>query len=199
MGGRGSGSWSRFGKQTTDSVKKIDIRFLKKQGWLRAGIQGRLSWSCGDKASGSVNYRVEPLKFVLYYKYRTPEADWIDFSETIRLSSTACNYGGHRYWFHCPRCDKRVGILYGADVRFLCRHCYDLNYASQNEDKFTRLMRKAHKVRDKLSIQAPADSDPSLLLKPKGMHWDTFERLCSEYRLINEQSYTLLLEQLVTP
>lgn len=34
-----------------------------------------------------------------------------------------------RPWFRCPRCPRcwqRVAVLYGADKRFLCRHCYRL-------------------------------------------------------------------------
>ncbi|MCK5632870.1 hypothetical protein KAH94_03920, partial [bacterium] len=31
---------------------------------------------------------------------------------TIPIEKQPCNYGGFRYFFHCPQCDKRMRILY---------------------------------------------------------------------------------------
>lgn len=50
----------------------------------------------------------------------------------IIITHTVPNYGGKRYWFICPGCKRRVGVLYiieHGDI-FKCRDCYNLIYQS---------------------------------------------------------------------
>lgn len=50
----------------------------------------------------------------------------------IIITHTIPNYGGKRYWFICPGCKRRVGVLYKpehGDI-FKCRDCYNLIYQS---------------------------------------------------------------------
>ena len=186
MGGLGSGNWYRWNCRTkTEEVKRIDIRFLKKKGWLSAGTSGSLSWSCGGEPTGSIRYRIEEDRMVLDYRYRDSDGEWEPITESIWFDSTACNYGGRRKWFLCPHCGRRVAVLYGAGVRFLCRHCYDLAYSSQNEDLISRMYRKARKIRQRLG--ASSDLSEPVWEKPKGMHWKTYERLLQEEE---QASYT---------
>ena len=49
-----------------------------------------------------------------------------------------------------PRCGRHVAVLYGLGLRFLCRHCYQLSYSSQQENASDRMMRKARKIRERL-------------------------------------------------
>ena len=49
----------------------------------------------------------------------------------INIVRTRCNYGGFREWFECPGCEKRAGVLYGAEDAFRCRKCLNLAYLSQ--------------------------------------------------------------------
>ncbi len=48
----------------------------------------------------------------------------------VSLVSSKCNYGGCRYWFACPSCNRRVGVLYRKPLTqlFLCRECNNLTY-----------------------------------------------------------------------
>ncbi len=64
--------------------------------------------------------------------------------EPIHLVTTACHFGGERYWFLCPlrrgavACCRWVGKLYlpPRATYFGCRHCHDLTYRScQQHDK----------------------------------------------------------------
>jgi hypothetical protein len=68
-----------------------------------------------------------------------------------------------------------VAKLYGPGKYFLCRHCYDLRYESQREDKKTRALRKAQKIRTRLG--GSANMLEPFPEKPKGMHLDTYIRL----------------------
>ena len=42
---------------------------------------------------------------------------------------------GIRMWFACPGCNRNVADLYLVDKYCLCRHCYNLGYASQRNIK----------------------------------------------------------------
>jgi len=69
--------------------------------------------------------------------------------------------------------------LYGGAI-FACRHCHKLDYKCQSESASNRATRRADKIRERL------DWEPGILngegLKPKGMHWKTFERLFNQHQ-----------------
>lgn len=119
---------------------------------------------------------------ILSYRHRRGlGAEWEDVREPVSLEWTPCNFGGKRPWFVCPgdRCGRRVAILYGPGKYFLCRHCYDLRYESQREDKKDRALRRAQKIRQRLG--GSANMMEPFPDRPKGMHHDTYMRLCSEH------------------
>ena len=176
MGGRGSGSFYRgFSKTTTESQHRIDIRWLKKQGFLVPGSFASLSWSRNGKSTGSIGCKVTEDVMILNYRHKPSRGgEWEDVEQRISFDKTPCNYGGYRTWFLCPRCFKRVAILYGAGKYFLCRHCHDLTYASQQEDWASRMLRKGRNIRERLGVKSPTDR---IIFKPKGMHQETFNRL----------------------
>lgn len=185
MGGMGSGRRSIFDtKDTTESQRRVDIRFLKKQGWLYAGAAGLLSWTCNGEQSGFINYRIESERIILSYRFRVRGGEWSDVQQTVYFDRTPCNYGGCRYWFLCPGCGRRIALLYGAGKYFLCRHCYGLAYATQQEDCLSRLMTKARKIRRRLGASEALDMP--ILWKPKSMHQKTFDRLRFRAMLVEE-------------
>ncbi len=93
----------------------------------------------------------------------------------IELLKTACNYGGYRYWWSCPKCCKRVGVLYCAGV-YVCRQCIGANYQTQLMQPWQRPDARMQAIRKRLgwgySMYQP---------KPKGMHRATHKRLFLEY------------------
>ena len=187
MGGIGSGSYYRWNrKTTTNNANKIDIRFMRREGLLTPGTSGTLSWNIGGEPAGSIGYQVSSAALRLIYR-RSDGEEWQDFDESIQFDWTSCNFGGRRQWFLCPHCGKRVAVLYGFNSGFLCRHCYNLPYACQSESKVNRLIRRLHKLADKLDL----DDE---FAKPKGMHWKTYDRLMDEYiridSLIDEYIYS---------
>lgn len=134
MDGIGSGSNYRWATSTTktEETHRVDIRFLKKQGFLRPGTGGSLSWNRGGDPTGNIHFQTHDDSIHLIYK-RSYGEDWEQKHERIAFDWTPCNYGGTRQWLICPHCSKRVAIVYGPGSGFLCRHCYDLSYSSQSE------------------------------------------------------------------
>lgn len=67
----------------------------------------------------------------------------------VGITTSSCHYGNYRYWFNCPNCNKRVGVLYCAGL-YVCRHCIGANYQTQLEQPLERVRRKKYKVGKKL-------------------------------------------------
>jgi len=186
MGGFGSGRYYRgSGRLTCEDTKRIDIRYLNKNGLLNPHRSGTLSWNIGGEPSGNINYIMYENSMVLKFKWQRcySDDDWESEEQEIWFDRTRCNYGGKRKWFLCPHCGKRVAVLYGADIRFLCRHCYRLPYSSQGESYLDRMERKADKINLKLD---PDGLEEDYYYKPKGMHWKTFNRLIATNNCLQE-------------
>jgi hypothetical protein len=51
----------------------------------------------------------------------------------IELTTSKTNFAGERFWFACPMCGKRVGVLYNHPVtnKLGCRTCFGLDYAKR--------------------------------------------------------------------
>ncbi|WP_349550811.1 hypothetical protein [Leuconostoc pseudomesenteroides] len=108
----------------------------------------------------------------------------------VKLTTTSPNYGGVRYWFVCPVCQKRKGTLYHLNSVVACRNCAQLYYPLQ-ENKVQRDRFSQFFYYDRLLSKARTELNPkfewafysylryepitlSLHNKPKGMHWRTY-------------------------
>jgi len=185
MGGLGSGSWKKpNSKSTIESQHRLDIRRLRKKGYLRPGQIGLLVWSRNGKQTASLNFRMESDRMVLDYWRRPRGGEWGNVEQIIYLDWTPCNYGGHRAWFLCPGCLKRVVVLYLSGKYFWCRNCYRLTYSSQKKNRMGRLGKKASKIRMRMGGNGSLlDLFPD---KPKNMHWKTYWRLRKESERASE-------------
>jgi hypothetical protein len=166
MGGPGSGNRWRSSGATCEGNKRIDLKYLKKRGWLKPGYRYSLSWTLGDEPSGNINYTAHEGHILL--------EEWTPVTQTVRFDYTEVHFGGQRQWFLCPRCQRRCRIVYGGS-RFYCRKCYRLKYQSQAEDSAQRAITRAQATRKRLGgFEGIDDPFPP---KPKGMHWKTYNRL----------------------
>ncbi len=94
----------------------------------------------------------------------------------ITLEKQACNYGGFKYYFHCPKCQSRMRILYCILGAFVCRKCANLGYFTQRLNEFYRSQEAARKVEKKL-----IDRAGSLKVKPPWIKKRTFKFLRGKY------------------
>lgn len=137
--------WNK--KQEADYLKKIEIWWLKKYGYLKGGWKSQtIKWSHGSSdTESSVGITVisfgEDQHLRITYTQTDQDRNKKDFDYKIPLTTSPCNYGSKRYWFICPwykngqYCGRRVGVLYKGGNYFACRYCYELTYESRNENR----------------------------------------------------------------
>jgi hypothetical protein len=130
--------------------------------------------------------------------------EWEDVEETVRIVRVPCRFGGARPYFICPgvvngiACGRRVTKLHGPSRYFLCRHCYRLAHASQSESRGDRARRRVNKIRQRLG--GDIDIAAQFPRKPKGMWWQTYERLrkqAFEAEMLADEDLLLLVGRLL--
>jgi len=148
-----------------EQCRHIDIRRFVKADILRPGAWGWV-WNDPDtgKEAASIGINVKTMA-MLTLDYAV---GGVPICEPVRIERTPCTFGHSRPWFACPACGHRVALLYLRGVRFRCRNCHGLRYASQSEDVCGRSWRKQSKLEDRLGQHWS---------KPKGMHKATHARI----------------------
>lgn len=178
-------------KVTTNSLFSLDIRHVKKYGFLKdehvtsGEINQRFTSSNRRLKTSIVSYYGEYLKL-------TYERNGKEVSCQLPITYSDCNYGGERPWFCCPNtnCNKRVGKLFLLGDYFLCRHCHNLAYETQNMPEPFRQLEKAQNIRERLGAKSLATIDP-FPPKPKWMHHRTYMKLWKEYYDLIDVSWGL--------
>jgi hypothetical protein len=167
------------GKRTVESCRSIDVLEWHRRGYFRSPQCFSWSWKRDGERVASINVKTQRDSVALRYRSRSYGEDWTDVEQRVAVAWTPCRFGGERPWFICSayaNCTDCVTKLYDAGRLFACRHCYRLAYASQQESAHHRGLWKAQKIRMRLGGSANMlDNFPD---KPKGMHWQTYERFC---------------------
>jgi hypothetical protein len=178
VGGYGSGHYYRSNRQPTiEEHVRAEIGYLSKRGYLQPGIAKKLSWSCNGEPSGSISVK-GGSNMVIFRYTSTPrggESEGIELR--IQIVRTHCHFGGSRPWFICPGCYKRVGVLVCRETYFVCRICSKLRYACQQESKLERTSRRIRKIQRRLGSPDWYNVLEPWFPKPKGMHWNTYNRI----------------------
>jgi hypothetical protein len=179
MGGCGSGSYYRYkSKPTTDGYLNLDLRSLKKRGWLVPNTRQTIAWSRNDKQIGAITYLLTNNTITLIYTHTPRGREPESIEDKIHLIKTPCNFGGERTWFCCPSCLAKALVLYGGKY-FRCRKCIGLVNPSSNESKLDRSRRALAKYQRKLAPDMPLSSHDGTrwLHKPKWMRYKTYSEI----------------------
>ncbi|MFC7411403.1 hypothetical protein [Hydrogenophaga atypica] len=174
MGGRGSGRRSSYcGKPETNDSMPLDIRKLARAGVLMPGLSFSWQWLVNDRKVAGISIRVDwHHSLVLAYRVKST-GELVE--QRVHTQTSACHLGGERRWFTCPRCNKRVAVLYAPGKYFACRNCYGLGYTTQKEGAGDRAASRAEKLRKRLGWEAGILNGNGG--RPKGMHLTTYEQL----------------------
>jgi hypothetical protein len=196
MGGYGSG---RPGyKQKAEGCRFLDIYKMKRQGCLHEGKRGNFIWSYDNEEVARIGFHCTGGSLVLDYRVRLSGGEWEPIKQTVPLMQADCYYGGQRTYAYCAgvvngqHCGRRVGKLFAGVRYFLCRHCYKLSYASQSDDRHSRLLRRANKLRTALGGEP--GTTHWIAPKPKGMWERTYESMCAEIDWCEYQANVAFLQ-----
>ncbi len=125
MGGLGSNRWDGVQtKRRVESCMTLAVPRTRRAPQVLSSDCGVWRW---PKYGFSVTYRMHrhspDLAMRLHY--------W-GVVQHVQLTATRPRYGGLRWWFECPGCDRRASKLYLPPRKnlFMCRVCHDLSYES---------------------------------------------------------------------
>jgi hypothetical protein len=184
-GGMRSGAGRPGYRVKAEHLCRVDVREWARRGYLRSSGAFSWSWHRGDEPAGSIRVSVHgPAALTLEYTFATG-TDRRGVSERVAIVSTACPYGAARQWFACPRCARRVAVLYLRGGYFACRVCNQVAYASQSGDRLDRLWRRQSKIESRLGES---------WRRPKGMRRRTYERLLEQVVGLEEARDAALAE-----
>lgn len=169
--GAGRPGW----RPKAEACLRLDVREFARRKLLESSA---FSWHWTNTETGkqvaSIGARIEGPAVRLDYAVNNQPV-----GELVRVTSTPCGFGGSRPWFACPRCERRVAVLFMRGGRFVCRRCAGVVYTSQSEDAIGRSWRRQRKLERRLGED---------WRRPKGMHHRTRDRLlervfaCEELR-----------------
>jgi hypothetical protein len=190
------------GKMESDGMKKIEISWLRRQGYLSGVRTGQIFWTY--KMSGHQNSVGIDVLTVgdephirLVYTATKNDGTKEKHDYKIPLTTTPCNFGGKRYWYICSLrrngiyCGRRVGVLYGGEY-FGCRYCHDLTYSSRNESRTSRTnpLYRSMKILQQIDDLNASMSTPFYAGKPTKKQrrvWRLKQRLGGCAGLLNEK------------
>lgn len=157
MGGYGSSRWGwHTAKQTAEVSKRLyikhytgAIRDLEK---LESGRRGIVthnpSWTYNEQPSGNIGLKIEGRgdNMVAWLEYQTSHDNkdkvYHRYQVGPQYTISGLKGGYKRWWWTCPNCGRRCGVLYlppGA-VKFACRSCHNLTYRSCQESNKTNFL-----------------------------------------------------------
>lgn len=155
----------------TSGHLSLDVRTLARRGLLTAGTSFGWSWHRYGELAGTIRIRIMG-GFAVHLDYRRAEQPQ---HVELTLQESPCNFGGQRQWFACPRCTRRVAVVYLANV-VACRRCLRLRYPSQSVDALGRSWQRTERIAGKLRMESG-----HFPRRPKGMRHATFERLAQAW------------------
>lgn len=180
MGGYGSGPKKQH--ENTDSYFRLSIDKLNRGGFLEPGTVCLWTWTRNHNVLSSIKIAALDGSVLLSFRIKDKAREWQNVEQVIALEHTHCNYGGTRPWFLCPKCGRRVSVLYGRRA-FNCRTCHYLAYPSQAENQAERCYRRANKLRQRMGGEP---GKLSSIPKPKWMRWKTYERMIQEITFLED-------------
>ena len=115
----------------------LDVNILSREGLFRGGRGPKWDYECRNRKEGfrgGVYLTLTDSPHFDEFYLRVEEPGWlVDGPVNVRVIYQSHQIGRWRHWFKCPRCLKRVAMLFiplGA-FELACRRCHRLVYWSQ--------------------------------------------------------------------
>lgn len=169
-------------KDTVDEIRHIDTRTLRESGIFKKwpGYSFTTTWRRSEEIIASIGMQLEGCnEMITGLKFTYSVTNWHGEKPSqnyrIQLDSTACHFGGVRWWFRCPLsinnrvCNRRCRILYlpsNSDY-FGCRECHDLTYESrqQHRNRYYEGFFKPLSIVEELESKLERSTNPTTRIK----------------------------------
>jgi len=128
-----------FKKTTVEECCRIDMVYLTEHYSMEAENSFVIGWTNNFGRTDAINIDIiPPNRLRLGYAMLDRQGNVTDqFDYYAPIETTPCHYGGRRWWFRCPGCNRRCRILYRPpeSTYFACRVCHNLTYTSRQVGK----------------------------------------------------------------
>lgn len=151
------GRWSWSGRGVIEETGRFTIDDLKTWGFISKdpGLKtGIITISRDGKKTGNLGIEVHIERDWSYIKFDyLLDKKPVSYEHEIELFPL--HFGGHRFYFRCRHCRRRVMALYLSGGYYACRHCQRLAYEVsqkhraplENLNRALRLERRAEELR----------------------------------------------------
>jgi len=161
-------------------------------GWVRHGQigSGSLTWKQHGDPVAAIRYQYDltdprRAELRLNFEWALMGDEPRRVEQRIALTPTRPNYGGLRWWLHCPVTGQRATKLYKppGQERFAGRRVWRLGYRSQRAPERDQPFDRLYRLQRRIGAEECWDAMPS---RPKGMWRRTFNRYFEEYQSLDE-------------
>lgn len=128
----------------------------------------------------------------------------IQYSPLYLSKVPGINGNGKRVFFECPHCETRVRYLYKNRGNYMCRHCLNANYKSQQINGMKKLHRQMENILEKLNFYNwrylyPHTNIEDLIFvpKPRYMRNAEYEELMQKFRELQKECHEKQLSMLL--
>ncbi len=115
---------------------------------------------------------------------------WDGYEVSLGLTTTACGFGGVRWWFRSPCCGRRASVLFIMGYELRCVKCSRVSYDSQRVNAAGRAEIKQSKFEAKLIDGCE---------RPKYMRFKTYETILTgieECELVQDMALIAGMERM---
>ena len=168
-------------RATLEAGLKLDLNRLVRRGFIKPGSyrQSGIRWTdsyYGDERAAGVITADMANPYDAWFRIQIGS-----LSQLITLTTRPRHFGGHQWYFRCPRTGRRASVLWmppGAES-FACRQRWGRQVAYQSQ--FLDAVGRAHlgKARINKRLCSIGSLDPDewdFPPKPRWMRWPTYHR-----------------------
>lgn len=172
MGGSWSGRWGGHARRLTveEAFLAFDVAACREVLTQPDGTRGEACW--GDATRIGVRVGTLPNGYRtlrLAYAIQIDDAPQEEYGEELAVEPVRQPLGGRRWYFRCPRCDRRCACLYlvRRAFRFRCGRCHGLAYHGHRLDRVARHQRLFRQIVRHLGEDPDVDGWGHLPARPE--------------------------------
>ena len=156
----------------------MDVILLYRQGRLSNDQSFLVQWvqNCQIAASVSARWACDHIESS-YRQRRLGEEHFENKACVVFIDWSSCNFGGRHPWFRCPmpNCGRRAAILYFGTELVSLQTMLTAHLPHPAGSGLFRAQAVRKKLGGTINLSLPLPG------KPRGMHWETYFRVCQKH------------------